>query len=271
MGQVASEPNFRRILPVLAAIAIVTASQIDAQYPPDAASAPPVFEVASIRPLARPYPSGGGGWIVGHGRFRAQTGWVRAVIGWAYNVLPPVKVHAGPTWIDTDLYDFEAKAEDPDAGPEKIRAMMQALLLDRFKLVVHRETQEEQTYTLVVGKNGSKMEEAKDGPKTDISFTGSGQIVFTNCNLVGLISILSSTLESPVVDNTGLKGFYNFNLEFADPRVLQKARDLGSQPPVDPRPDLFTAVQEQLGLKLETKKGPVEILVVDHIERPSEN
>jgi uncharacterized protein (TIGR03435 family) len=255
-----------RTLSLFFAIGFLTA-RIDGQSPPNAASAPPAFDVASIRPVARPYPTGGGPWTVAHGRFIAQPGWVRAVIGFAYNVLPPVKVHGGPTWIDTDQYNFEAKADDPNAGPDQIRVMMQTLLADRFKLVVHRETQEEQVYTLVVGKNGSKMQEAKEVRRTHCDFPGPGQIVCTEGELVGFTSILSSMLESPVLDNTGLKGFYNFSLEFADPRW--RSKDLPSE--LSSRPDIFSAVQEQLGLKLEAKKGPVEILVVDHIERPSEN
>jgi uncharacterized protein (TIGR03435 family) len=269
MDRIAAKPIFGTLL-ALAAITVV-AVQIDGQSPPNAVSAPPAFDIASFRALARPYPSGGGPWTVDHGRFIAQTGWVRAVIGFAYNVLPPVKVHGGPTWIDTDLYDFEAKAEDSNAGPDQIRAMMQTLLFDRFKLVVHRETREEQVYTLVVGKNGSKMQEAKEGRRDHIDFPGPGQIVCTECELGGaLTGQLSNILENPVLDNTGLKGFYNFRLEFADPRWRSKdGNPLPSE--LASRPDIFTAVQEQLGLKLEARKGPVEILVVDHIERPSEN
>jgi uncharacterized protein (TIGR03435 family) len=160
-------------------------AQIHGQSPPGAANAPPAFDVASIRRLAGPNAPGGGSWTVGHGRFIAQQGWVRAVIGFAYNVLPPVKVHGGPTWIDSDLYDFEAKTEDPNAGPGQIRAMMQTLLVDRFKLIVHRETQQEQVYTLVVGKNRSKMQEAKEERGEHMDFRGPGRIACTECGLVG--------------------------------------------------------------------------------------
>jgi uncharacterized protein (TIGR03435 family) len=129
-----------------------------------------------------------------------------------------------------------------------------------------------QVYTLVAGKNGSKMQEAKEGRRGRIDYTGPGKIVFTECGLAGLTNALSNMLESPVLDNTGLKGFYNFSLEYADPRWAVRSKD-GHPLPLEltSRPDIFTAVQEQLGLKLEAKKGPVEILVVDHIERPSEN
>jgi uncharacterized protein (TIGR03435 family) len=264
MHRLAAKLTLGRLL-ALAAITVV-AAQIDGQSPPNEVSAPPAFEVASIKLLAPPIPSGGGPWTVDHGRFIAQTGWVRAVIGYAYNVLPPVKVHGGPTWIDTDRYEFEAKAEDPNAGPDQIRAMIQTLLVDRFKLVIHRETREEQIYALVAGKNGSKMQEAK-GRQSYIEFPGPGQIVCTECALASLTNFLSNMLEHPVLDNTGLKEFYNFSLQYADPRW--RSKDLPSE--LSSRPDIFSAVHEQLGLKLEAKKGPVEGLVVDHIERPSEN
>ena len=200
-----------------------------------------------------------------HGHFRAQTGWVRAVIAWAYGVLTP-QLRGGPSWIDTDLYDFDAKSEQ-DAGPEQVKAMIRTLLADRFKLVAHRDTQELQAYALVIGKNGSKMQEAKQGNKNYINWTGSGQVEFTECNLLGLINVLSGALGSPVIDETGLKGLYSFKLEFTDPRAPQPAGAADA----DARPSLFAAVQDQLGLKLESRKGPAEVLLIDHIERPSEN
>ena len=147
--------------------------------------------------------------------------------------------------------------------------MVQTLLADRFKLVVHRESQETEVYTLVVGKKGSKMQEAKDGRKNYINWTGPGDVTFTECNVLGLINVLSGTLGSPVIDKTGLKGFYNFSLEFTDPRFLRPQS--GGQLPADSNPDLLAAVQEQLGLKLEMQKNPVDILVIDHIEMPSPN
>jgi uncharacterized protein (TIGR03435 family) len=226
------------------------------------------FDVASIKPIAPPYPRGGGPWTVNHGRFRAQTAQVRAVIGFAYDLMP-VQVHGGPDWLDRELYAFDAESGSSDAGPVQLRAMLQTLLMDRFKLAVHRETQEQQVGVLVVGKSGLKMQEAKEERRNYINWTGPGQVEFTEINLLGLVNVLSGTLGIPVLDNTGLKGFYNFKLQFADPR-FQRPQSVG-QLPVDTRPDIFTAVQEQLGLELKTQKGPREILVIDHIERPSEN
>jgi len=233
--------------------------------------APQPFEVASVRLVAPPYPTGGGPWTVDHGRFGAQVAQVRAVIGWTYGVRGPTLVHGGPDWLDREPYDFEAKAGNPDANEDQIWAMVRTLLADRFKLAVHRETHEAQVYALVVGKSGSKMQET-EGQKNYINWMGPGQVVFSEADTSGLISILSSMLESPVLDKTGLKGFYNFKLEFTDPQLQKRLQSQnGGQLPLETRPDIFAALQEQLGLKLDGTKGPVEIVVIDHVERPSQN
>jgi hypothetical protein len=138
MDRIANKLVLGRLLAFAAITGMV--DQIDGQSPPDALSAAPAFEVASIKPLARPYTSGGKPWTAAsHGRFIAPAVSLRIVIGWAYNVLPPgaipaVKVHGGPTWIDTDPYDFEAKVQDPNAGPDQIRAMIQTLLIENVDL-----------------------------------------------------------------------------------------------------------------------------------------
>ncbi len=247
----------------MAHLALVACALIAARM--DGQTAAPAFDVASVRQVLPPYPSGGGPWTVTHGRFKATNGWVRGVIAWAYGVLTP-QVRGGPSWIDSDLYDFDARSDQQDAGPQQVQTMLQALLADRFKLVAHKETQEIQAYTLTIGKGGSKMEEAKEGTRNYINWTGSGQVEFVQANMLGLINVLSAVLSSPVIDNTGQKGLYNFKLEFTDPRVPQAPGAAG-----DSRPSLFTAVQDQLGLKLESKKGPAEVLVIDRMERPSEN
>jgi bla regulator protein blaR1 len=261
--------DFARLLPLaLLAVALVPACPLSGQSPAAPVTAPREFEVASVKLVTRPLDSGGGPWTVTHGRFKADAGWVRGVIAWAYNILA-VQVRGGPDWIDSDRYDFIARTEGADIPPDQVRIMLQALLADRFKLTAHRETRELTAYTLVVGKNGSKMEEAKNGRRNFINWTGRGQVTFTECNLLGLVNVLSSTLGSPVVDKTELKGQYNFKLEYTDPRGMRPGSD--GQLPTDSFPDIFGAVQQQLGLKLEAQKAPVETLVIDHIERPSEN
>lgn len=176
----------------------------------------------------------------------------------------PLWLKAGPTGLTRTPYIFDARAENSDASADQVRGMLQTLLTERFKLVVHQATQQGQLYSLVVGKNGSKMQEVKDGRKPFVTWTGPGQVTFSGNRMQALISVLSSALRSLVLDDTGLKGLYNFSLEFTDPRDPRPRQ-------ADSRPDIFTALQEQLGLKLEAKKGPVDVLVIDHIERPSEN
>lgn len=224
----------------------------------------PGFEVASVRPVPLPPPTGGGAWVVTNGRFRAVTCYVRGMIAFAYNI-PASQVKGGPDWLDREPYYIDARAADEKAGPQQIRLMSQTLLEDRFKLTVHRETRQGDVYTLKVGKGGSKLEDAKNGTKNWINWTGVGQVTFEeNQTLAGLVNIVSGILDAPVIDETALKGSYNFKLEFLDPRVPPQYRS-------DSRPDMITAVREQLGLELQATKGPVDVLVIDHMERPSGN
>lgn len=231
-------------------------------------TAPPAFEVASVKPTGRPPESGSTGWTVGHGSFTARAAWVRGLIAFAHGV-HAAQVHGGPGWVDTEQYDVIAKAESRDANPDQIKAMLRTLLADRFKLVVHREAKEMPVYTLVVGKNGSKMQEAKEGEKTFANVVGPGHLVFTGMNMLGLVITLSNTLGNPIIDKTGLTGFYDFKLDWTNPLWQKPGKN--SEQLNDSLPDLFGAVQDQLGLKLDAGKGPAEIVVIDRIERASEN
>jgi uncharacterized protein (TIGR03435 family) len=206
---------------------------------------------------------------VNHGRFQTPIADMRNVIALAYSVLR-VQVRGGPDWLDRQRYEFDAEADNSDAGPPEIRSMLQTLLGDRFKLVVHHETQIVPVFTLVLGRNGSKMEkseEPRSGRNYVINWTGPGRVTVVQGSMVALINILSDTLGSPVIDKTGLQGLYSFSLDFTDPRFLRPQ----SAPSGESDPDLMTAVQEQLGLKLEMQKNPVDVLMIDHIEMPSPN
>jgi uncharacterized protein (TIGR03435 family) len=265
--------KFRQIGMAIAVVTVMTAwqSKGQSQQGATAPAAPLVFEVASVKPVPPSIPTAGSPWIVTHGQFEAETAYIRFMIGWAYNVLAP-QVQGGPDWIDQERYYVDARAESPEAGPEQIQKMLQALLTDRFKLAIHRETRTGVVYTLVVGKNGPKLQLAKDGQKTSMNWTGPGAVTFTaNQTLSGLITVLSSVLSAPVLDKTDLKASYNFSLEFIDPRLPQLADDDPRPNPFKGRPDLFNALQEQLGLQLKAAKGPIEVLVIDNIERPSTN
>jgi uncharacterized protein (TIGR03435 family) len=146
------------------------------------------------------------------------------------------------------------------ARTERTRVALQALLAERFQLAVHRETKTMPAYVLVVAKSGFKLKETKDdGRGMDMS-ANHGKLTFHKVSMESFARNLAGNLNSPVVDMTGIKGVFDLTLEWA-----QDEAEPGSGP------SIFSALQEQLGLKLETQKAPVEMLVIDRIEKPSEN
>ena len=216
---------------------------------------PPQFEVASVKLVEPRMGSHAVGLRVEHGTATLQAATVRQIIVQAYAV-QRVLVIGGPTWYDDDQYDILAKAATPDATPTEISTMLQNLLADRFHLTVHRATREITVYSLTVGKNGAKLTAPLADEASNVAFDDTGAIIFKNATLAGLVNTLANTLDLPVVDKTGLTGRYNFKVNLS--------RDPSG-------PSLFTAIEEQLGLKLESVKAPVEVLQVDHVERPSAN
>lgn len=222
------------------------------------------FEVASVRPIPPPMAAYNTSFQITPRGFDANFAALRQIAGVAYNI-QRVRVEGGPAWMDSDLYEIAAKAEKPDLtdNGDQIREMLRTLLADRFKFAAHRETKQLAVYSLVVGKGGSKMQVVKDEPPGDPSVAFGVPIAFRNMPVVGLVNYLANMLGSPVHDDTGLKGRYNFTLDFLRPGRTAAAGETA--------PDLFEAVQEQLGLKLEGQKGPVEVLIVDHAEKASEN
>jgi len=219
------------------------------------------FEVASIKPTTTEgsftvnFPPGG--------RFSARNLTVQNLLRNAYG-LQDYQISGGPGWITTAGFDIEARAGAGGGEPprEQVLQMIQALLADRFHLALHRENRQLPIYALVVGKTGPKLQAADSsvgGTKTML-----GQLIVKKMSMTSLAEILAFDLERPVRDETGLKGDFAFTLEWT--------RGLGeSDAGPSSRPSLFTAVQEQLGLKLESTKGPIEVLVIDHVEKPSEN
>jgi hypothetical protein len=127
--------RFRHKAMAIAAVTVMSAWHSKGQSPQDttAPAAPLAFEVASVKPVSPVIPTAGSPWIGTHGRFKADTAYIRFLVAWAYNVLAP-QVQGGPDWIDQERYYVDARAENPEAGPEQIRAMLQTLLTDRFKL-----------------------------------------------------------------------------------------------------------------------------------------
>jgi len=205
---------------------------------------------------------------------------LKEMIGWAYGVQKH-QIFGGPKWIDSDLFTIEARpsAATPLLPPEDpngvLRLMLQSLMEDRFKLAIHRETRMEPIYELVLAKGGPKLKKSA-GPGADGRqgiFGRPGRWDATNQGVGALIGMLSSTLGRPVRDKTGITGRYDYTLVFTEPpEPVPGVSPAEAAPPVDSNaPSVFTALQEQLGLKLESTRGPVEVLVVDNAERPEPN
>jgi uncharacterized protein (TIGR03435 family) len=272
------------------------------------------FEVAAIKP------NRSGDWRVmmrfGPGRFTATGIWIRHLITLAYGV-SDFQVTGGPSWINSERYDIQAKEPDliiaemqklsEDQREELSRSMVQSLLADRFKLKLRHQTKELPAYALVVAKSGPKLQAAKSdadfkaikgaegrGQRGKMVF-GMGDLTIPDAPLSMLARMLSQQLGRPVLDQTGLEGNYDFTLKWTPGQgegmigmgpggggpgsgkamvgtgLGDGGPQLGSPPPPDMSgPSIFTAIQEQLGLKLVSQKGSVEVLVIDHVERPSE-
>jgi uncharacterized protein (TIGR03435 family) len=231
------------------------------------------FEVASIK-LSDPNAKGSSIWS-DNGALNATNQTVRALIATAYGIRD-YQLTGGPGWVSSDRYDILAKPERLNGVPSppdaKSRNQLwnertRALLADRFGLVIHKETKEGQIYLLTIAKGGPKVTEATTpGDRQGISANGRRAQGFV-APMQMLADHLSSIVERPVVDKTGLAGKYNWILEWSSDTVNSP-----DAPPQDSGgPTIFTAVQEQLGLKLETAKGLIDIWIIDKIDRPSEN
>jgi uncharacterized protein (TIGR03435 family) len=212
------------------------------------------------------------------GRLSTTNTPLRMLIGYAFDANN--RVLGGPNWLNSATFDLEAKADGAmpfPTGPEgeaKMRLLLQSLLAERFKLSVHWEAKEDQLYELVIAKGGAKLKETNANDKPPRMQVAQGHFIGTAEPVSLLARNLSQRLGRTVIDKTGLTGKYDFELTYT-PEPGQSG--VGVQPlrpdaTADPNvPSIFTALEEQLGLKLESASGLVEVLVVDHVERPSEN
>jgi uncharacterized protein (TIGR03435 family) len=172
----------------------------------------------------------------------------------------------GAKWVDEDRYDIDAKAAGP-AGDRELMVMLQSLLAERFKLVFHRETRPLNGYALVVGKNGPLAKQsAPDAPSRTNSRRGA--IEAERCAMGQLAQKLSESLHLPVADLTAVEGRFDFKLEWTPEDMQAK---LPASAELAPGPSIFAAVEQQLGLKLEPRKVPTEVLVIDRAEKASAN
>jgi uncharacterized protein (TIGR03435 family) len=238
------------------------------------------FEVVSVKPNRSI--SNSSGFRTDQGRLMATNVSLRGLIVRGYGV-PDYQVE-GPDWLSSERFDVAATF--PEALPKDrvkydaaFHLMMQNMLADRFKLVVHREQKIRPVYGLVVGKSGPKFKQAPDSSCDSHSRSNNGtHFVGTCVSIDAFAEFLARRrdlpADLPVLDMTGLKGLYNLTLDWT-PEPRQSAERTGDLPVVadiPSGPTLLVALQEQLGLELETRRAPIEILVVDHAEKaPSEN
>jgi bla regulator protein BlaR1 len=233
----------------------------------------PSFEVASIKPSnsadRRVM------FNVQSGRFTAANVTVKKLIQEAYGI-KDFQISGGPSWIGSDLFDLAAKPET-SAKFDQIQLMLQSMLAERFQLVLRRETREMPVYALVVAKNGPKFEKANESAQPVVRIRR-GLLVAPRGNMAVLATQLSNFLGRTVVDKTGLTGNYDLKLEWmpdenqvANFQAMGVPEGFGAPTPDPLGVSLFTALQEQLGLRLESQKGPVEMLVIERVEKPTEN
>jgi uncharacterized protein (TIGR03435 family) len=189
----------------------------------------------------------------------------RCIIG-AYSV-GPHQVVGGPDWAYADRWDIMGKADQPIGGDDILNQMLQRLLADRFRLTLHRESKILPAYVLEVDKKGPKLEKAEGGDSdTNTSTRRGGRVTIDakNTDMDLFAQILARKMDLPVVNQTGLTGDFNFKLHWTPdsvPAQEQTGDDVS----------IFTALQEQLGLRLRSAKAPVEVLVIDHVEKPTAN
>ncbi|HEV2710215.1 MAG TPA: TIGR03435 family protein [Edaphobacter sp.] len=275
--------RYRRAVALLAAI-LAGASTIHAQTPA------PHLEVATVRPSDPAKEHLGLYWRQPDG-FKCEGTTLRGLISNAYVVTgSSVKglIVGGPAWMASQAFDVQVKVDPPTAArwstlsqqavDEERRSVLRELLAERFQLKLHREPREMPAYALTVVKGGSKLQPpveetnlSADVPKSRINFYGRGHMqghFATLGNLSGSLAGEPEIAGRPVVDKTGLTGQYDFTLHWApfDPDPAAAPTDPGEQ-----GPSLFTALEEQLGLKLKSEKEQVEVIVVDSVEKPSEN
>jgi uncharacterized protein (TIGR03435 family) len=289
LGQEPSADSASRSLWTIAAAAVLVAVIAGAPV----AAQQPAFEVASIKRSV----SGGPQRFKMFPGVTVENSTLKDLIKFAYAV-DDFRISGGPGWINSDRYDIEAKVEGKPTTFDLAlqRRRLQTLLQDRFNLALHRETKELPIYELKVAKGGFKLHPLKDGDciagdptkplaplapgKTRMDYCGYGGFgrgLYENstANMGGVAGALSTLLGRKVVDKTGITVVFRVRLTFVpdDSTIPMPGPDGpgGPAPTADAGPNIFTAVQEQLGLKLESAKGPVDVLVIDHVERPSEN
>jgi uncharacterized protein (TIGR03435 family) len=276
------QPRWRSrmaVLPILSGVLATVPSGAAAQI-----ANPPTYDVASIKPskasdettlLFRP------------GAFSAKGMTLKSLLKEAYGIQDD-QISGAPKWVSSQTYDIEAKVDGVDAATleklsdDQFKGMFRSFLRDRFQLKVHWETKELPVLALVVAKGGPKLQQAKPGDTYPDGIKGpdgkpaghAGMLMWGRGRLTGqgipignLVPPLTQELGRIVEDKTGLTGNYDIELRWTTDDAAPDSRSASDSP----GPSLFTAMQEQLGLKLESQKAPVQVLLIDHVEQPAPN
>lgn len=245
------------------------------KVPEMAANANPSFEVATIKPSK---PGEPGKLITVQGtRFRTVNFTLLDLIKFAYGVQEK-QVIGGPKWISSDKFDIQAEPNVPGTpDAEQLKSMVQKFMADRFGLKFHRETKTMSAYVLTVGKSGPKMTKDTNNPNglPALFFRQLGVLTVANATMDEFAGLMqSAVLDRPVVNETNLQGKWDFLLKWTPDESQFQGMGVKVPPPSDAAnapPPLFTAIQEQIGLKLKAGKSPVPVLVIDHVAPPSPN
>lgn len=237
--------------------------------------AQPEFDVASIKP-SKPSPQGEAARRLDAGpttlTIRQQN--LRTIIQWAYQIRDSGEL-SGPAWMESEEFDITARAGAPATG-DQLRLMLQGLLKKSFQLAVHRESKTRAVYALVMAKGGPKLQETKEESTAKVKLwiaPGQMKFVHTPMTMAQLADTLATrgAVDRPVLNKTGLTAVYDIDLAFACTILAQPGEvfhGCASDAPGDPAiPSIFHAVEDQLGLKLESQRGVVEVVVIDHIEK----
>ena len=257
------------LLLVLLCISIASAPlQTSAQ------TSPLKFEVATIKPSSPDEVGGGVKPLPGGQTYVSNNMPLRVVIRVIYKI-PDSVIIGGPNWINTDLWDIQAKAPRP-SSMDDLHEMFKTLLADRFKLRFHYETKDMSAYVLTVDKAGSKLQPNGDPESFDVPIKpvpidgGMAKLNGTRVPMSYLSYFLAYTLNTPVIDNTALKGNYDFTMTVPFRSIMPNA-GIPTSSDVPEGPSLFTALREQLGLRLDSRKAPVRTFVIDSAEKPTAN
>jgi uncharacterized protein (TIGR03435 family) len=244
------------------------------RLPPMDTNASPGIEVATIKPTK---PDEQGFMLVFRGgRFQTTNISLSKLLAFCYGIQQKQLIGL-PPWADTDKYDIDAKP-DTEGAPNKkqLQGMVQKLIADRFKLTYHHDTKELSVYALSVAKTGAKLTKSENqGGLPGFGLRGLGALNVRNATMNDFAAMMQETvLDRPVIDQTELAGRYDFSLNWT-PDDSQFGGMAAKMPPpsdnANPPPALYTAIQEQIGLRLDATKAPTDVMVIDHVEKPSEN